>query len=167
MIVGSWYALGVGANAIEVMHFAGVPIITFVLLTTGETMLIMQTTMDDTINQEYIRTAQAKGLRESRVRDKHAGRNAIITVLTRLVVSLPYLLTGIVIIERSLQWEGTGETLFVALYNRDMPFVMGTLIVIGVISMLSWLILEILALHLDPRSRDRASRAHYFTEKAG
>ncbi|MFQ5594839.1 MAG: ABC transporter permease subunit, partial [Anaerolineae bacterium] len=110
----------------------------------------------DTLGEEYIRTARAKGLPERVVRDKHAARNAVIPVFSRLVVSLPYLLTGIVIIERAVNWPGMGETMLLALYNKDTPVVMGALLIIGAISAAARLVLDVVQLYIDPRMRDRA-----------
>lgn len=159
LTIASWYAFGFGEQAVQILHLASLPMLTYVLLSTGETMLIMQTTMQDTLTEEYVKAARAKGLPDHVVRDKHAARNAIIPIFSRLVVSLPYLLTGIVIIERSVNWPGMGDSLFSALYNQDMPMVMGGLLVIGVLSMAARLILEIAQLFIDPRLRDRAIRA--------
>jgi peptide/nickel transport system permease protein len=154
----SWYAFGFGEQAVEILHLAALPIVTYVLLSTGETMLIMQTTMKDTLREEYVTAARARGLPDHVVRDKHAARNAVIPVFSRLVVSLPYLLTGIVIIERAVNWPGMGETMLLALYNQDMPIVMGGLLLIGVVSMLARLVLEAAQLYIDPRLRDRTLR---------
>jgi peptide/nickel transport system permease protein len=158
LIVGSWYLFGIAAQMWSVLHFAGLPILTYVLLSFGETTLIMQTSMQDTVTEEYITTARAKGLPSCVIRDKHAARNALIPVFSRLVVSIPYLLTGIVIIERSLGWHGLGDTMLMHLYNQDMPVVMGALVLIGIVSMIARLLLEILELILDPRVRDRAAQ---------
>lgn len=154
--VGSWYVLGFGPVGIRIMHIMGAAIFTYVLLSFGETMLIMQTTMRDTLSEEYIKTAHAKGIKGSQIRDKHASRNAIIPVFSRLVVSLPYLLTGIVIIERAVEWPGMGNWLFNALYQQDMPVVLASLLVIGLFSMVARIVLEIVELYIDPRIRDRA-----------
>ncbi|MGD8751952.1 MAG: ABC transporter permease, partial [Anaerolineales bacterium] len=147
---GSWYLFGIGPQMLSVLHFAGLPILTYVLLSFGETTLIMQTSMQDTVSEEYITTARAKGLPSYVIRDKHAARNALIPVFSRLVVSIPYLLTGIVIIERSLNWHGIGDAMLMHLYNQDMPVVMGALVLIGLVSMIARLLLEILELALDP-----------------
>ena len=154
--VGSWYTFGFGAPAMQIMHLAGLPMLVYVLLSLGETTLIMQTTMKDTLGEEYVRAARAKGLPEHVVRDKHAARNAVIPVFSRLVVSLPYLLTGIVIIERAVNWPGMGEAMLLALYNQDTPVVMGALLIIGVVSAVARLLLDVVQLYIDPRMRDRA-----------
>jgi peptide/nickel transport system permease protein len=140
----------------DVVTVVAVPVITYVLLSFGETMLIMRTSMMDTLKEEYITTAEAKGLPNAVVRDKHAARNALLPVLSRLVVSFPYLLTGLVIIEDTLGWPGMSGMLFNALYNQDVPVVMGGLILVGLLSAGARLILDVLYAYLDPRIRFQA-----------
>jgi peptide/nickel transport system permease protein len=167
--VAVWYALGVGPQAMDIVLVLALPMLTFVLLSFGETLLIMRTSMMDTVHEQYIFTARAKGLPEKVVRDKHAARNAILPVLSRLVTSLPYLLTGLVIIEYSFgfsrrsglatlsgspdNWGGLGSAMFGALVNQDMLVVVGTLLCVGVMSLAARLFLDILYAYLDPRIR--------------
>jgi len=153
--VVSWYGMNLEEVVFEIVKMAFIPMVTYVLLSLGETMMITQTSMQDTMREEYVVTARAKGLSDSVVRDKHAVRNAIIPVLSRLVVSLPYLLTGIVIIENAVQWPGMGSLLFLSLYKQDMPVVMALLLIVGVISMIARFALDVISLVLDPRLRDR------------
>jgi ABC-type dipeptide/oligopeptide/nickel transport system permease component len=70
-----------------------------------------------------------------------------------LVVSLPYLMTGLVIIERSLAWPGLSGALFDSLYNQDVPTALGALLVVGMASAMARLILDIVYAYLDPRIR--------------
>lgn len=149
----SWELMGIERLAIDIMKRAYIPLITYVLLTFGETMLIMQTSLREVRRSDYIQTARAKGLPVHIVRDRHAVRNAILPVLSRLVVSLPYLLTGVVIIESSLNWPGMGTAMWNALYWQNMPIVMNTLLIVGVISLLSRLFLDVAGAYLDPRIR--------------
>ena len=164
-----WYLLGFGPQAMDILLVLALPMMTFVLLSFGDTLLIVRTSMMDTMQEQYIFTARAKGLREEVVRDKHAARNALLPVLSRLVTSLPYLLTGLVIIEYSFgfsrrsglaslsgspdSWGGLGSAMFGALVNQDMLVVMGTLLCVGVMSLAARLFLDILHAFLDPRIR--------------
>ena len=152
-LIASWFALGFVRQALDILSLAGLPILTYVLLSFGETMLIMQTSMADTLGESYVITARAKGLPNCVVRDKHAARNALLPVLSRLVVSLPYLLTGLVIVEDVLRWPGISGALFYSLYQQDMPVVMGALLMVGVLSAVARLILDVLYVYLDPRLR--------------
>ncbi|HEY4666853.1 MAG TPA: ABC transporter permease subunit, partial [Anaerolineales bacterium] len=87
------------------------------------------------------------------IRDRHAARNAILPVVSRLIISLPYLLTGIVIIEDVLEWPGLGTSLFNSLYQQDMPMVMAMFLMVGGFSLAARLLLEALLVVLDPRLR--------------
>ena len=109
--------------------------------------------MTEVLGEQYIITAKAKGLAPKQVRDKHASRNAILPVISRIVITIPYLLTGVVIIEHQLNWPGIGTTMFNALYWQDMPMVMGGLMIVGIVALVSRLILDILYAYLDPRVR--------------
>jgi peptide/nickel transport system permease protein len=149
----SWQLLGFGPQAIDMLQRASLPITTFTLLSFGETMLIMRTSMMDTLKEEYVATAKAKGLPDSQVRDKHAARTALLPVVSRLVISLPYLLTGVVIIEDVFKWPGVGSTLAASLYQQDMPVAMVILLLVGVFSLIIRIALDIIIASLDPRIR--------------
>jgi peptide/nickel transport system permease protein len=151
--VTGWQLLGIHDLAFDIMSIAYIPMVTYILLIFGEFMLIMQASMRDVKNSEYVQTARAKGLPESTVRDRHAARNALLPVLSRLVISLPYLITGVVIIESSVGWPGLGTNLWNALYLQNMPVVMNTLLIVGVISLGARLIIDVVAAYLDPRIR--------------
>ncbi len=151
--VASWYAVGIGPAATQIMQSAIIPIIAFVLLSTGDILVITRTSMADTLNEQYIITARAKGLKESAIRDRHAARNAMLPILSKMVISLPYLLGGLAIIERSVRWEGMGGSLFSAVEGQDIPMILGYLLVIGLSALLARLLLEIAYAYLDPRIR--------------
>jgi peptide/nickel transport system permease protein len=151
--VGFWYLLEMDVLAFDIAKLAWQPILIYLLLSFGETMIIMQSSMTDVMKEEYINTARAKGLSETTVREKHAARNALIPVLSRLVISLPYLLTGVVIIESAVAWPGMGTNMWNALYWQNMPVVMSTLLIVGLLSLLARLILDVATAYLDPRIR--------------
>jgi peptide/nickel transport system permease protein len=151
--VGSWYALEVDLQALDILSRAAIPTLTYTALSFGETMLIMRTSMAETLEEEYITVARAKGLPERIVRNKHAVRNAILPVVSRLVISLPYLMTGVVIIEDVFGWPGMGSVLFDSLYQQDMPIAMAILLFVGLFSLVSRLLLDVLLAYFDPRIR--------------
>jgi len=151
--VGIWYVFGYSAQALDIMRLAWIPLCTYILLTFGETMLIMQSSMEEVIRSEFINTARAKGLPDSVVRERHAARNALLPVISRLVISLPYLITGVVIIESSVDWPGLGTSMWNALYWQNMPVVMNTLLLVGILSLVARLLLDVITAYLDPRIR--------------
>ena len=151
--IGSWSIQGFSPQGWDVLFHITIPVTTYVLLAFGETMIIMQTSMADTLDETYITTARAKGISEIAIRDKHAARNAVLPVLSRLVISLPYIIGGIVIIERSIEWVGMSASLTWSLALQDMPAIMGFFILIGLITAISRVVLDVAHAYLDPRIR--------------
>lgn len=151
--VGSWFLLGIETLAFDILKQAWLPILIYTLLAFGETMLIMQSSMTEILKEEYVTTAHAKGLPASEVREKHAARNALLPVLSRLVISMPYLVTGVVIIESSVGWPGMGTAMWNSLYWQNMPVVMAVVLIVGVLSLVARLVLDVLIAYLDPRVR--------------
>lgn len=150
-----WVYRNIDPYAVDILFDASVAILAFLLLSYGEFMLVMQTSMASVVHDDYILVARAKGIPDRQVRDRHAARNALLPLLSRFAVSLPYLLTGLVIIERAVGWPGIGSFLFRAVDAQDMPVVLDTLVVVGVITIVVRLVMEVLTAVLDPRIRIR------------
>lgn len=151
LTVVGWRLLGISEFAFDILLDAALPILGFAVLSFGEFLLITQAGMATTMHEDFVLTARAKGLLERRIRDHHVARNAMLISFTRMTVSLPYLLTGLVIIETALNWQGVGTFMFNAIETQDMPVVMSGLAVIGAVTMLSRLILELVIASSDPR----------------
>jgi peptide/nickel transport system permease protein len=151
--IGSWYLFGFGPQALDIAFHASVPTLTYILLAFGETMLIMRTSLMDTLKEEYVIVARAKGLSEAQVRDRHAARTALLPVFSRLIVSFPYLLAGLVIMETAIGWPGLGGVMFGSFYQQDIPVVMGGLLLIGLVCTIARLVLDVVVAYLDPRIR--------------
>ena len=149
----SWKLLGIEDDAIEILRMAVVPILLYTALAFGEVMLIMRTSMVDTLHEDYVQTARAKGLPERKVRDRHAARNALLPVVSRLVISLPFLFSGMVMIEDVLNVDGLGSALFYGVGMQNITLAMGIMLVIGAISLGARLVLDIVQVALDPRIR--------------
>lgn len=149
----AWWLGGYSFLALDIIKVALIPFITFVLLGFGDTMLLMQSGMVDMRHEMYIQTARAKGLPERVVRDKHAARNALLPVLSRFVINLPYLLTAIVIVEQATNWPGLGDLLFRSIYDQNTFIYMDILVIVGLIALLARLSLDVLYAYLDPRIR--------------
>jgi peptide/nickel transport system permease protein len=148
-----WARSGHAFLATNILEHLMLPLITVVLLSFGETMLLMRTTMLETINEEYVLMARAKGLPENVVRDRHVARNAILPVMTRLLLNLPFVLIGSLSIELVFQWEAMGQLIFDAIDFQDIPVLMGVLSTVGVLALVAHVVLDILYVYLDPRLR--------------
>jgi peptide/nickel transport system permease protein len=153
---GWWIYRSINLFALDILFDASLAILAFLLLSYGEFMLVMQTSMSTVIHDDYIQVARAKGIPDRQIRDRHAARNALLPLLSRFAVSLPYLLTGLVIIERAVGWHGVGSFLFQAVDGQDMPVIMDALVVIGAITLVVRLVMEVLTAVLDPRIRVQA-----------
>lgn len=151
--VGGWMASGYSPWVLDIARVLSLSIVVIVILTFGETMLIMRTSMMDTLHEPYILTARAKGLPEHLVRDKHAARNAILPVLSRFIINFSYILAGMVMVEDAARLPTVGMYLFYSLDTRDVYTFMGSLLVIGGIALTTRLILDVMLAYLDPRIR--------------
>lgn len=107
----------------------------------------------DVLNQDYIRTARAKGLSEGRVLYGHGVRNAMVPLVTLLGLLLPALISGSVIVEEIFAWPGLGQMTIQAIYARDYPLIMAVSL-LGALAVLASNLLTDVAYHLvDPRVR--------------
>lgn len=153
-IWGAWQVIGYEYLAWDLANHLVLPLGSVILLSFGETMLMMRTTMLEAMEEEYVLTAKAKGLPEHVIRDKHVARNAFLPVLTRLLINLPFVLTGSLAIELVFNWQAMGIMIFQAIDYQDIPLLMGILSVVGVFTLVGHIILDILYVYLDPRLRE-------------
>ena len=114
-----------------------------------------RSSMVEVLGEDYVRTARAKGLRESRVLFVHALRNALLPVLTVAGMQFGSLLTGAIIVEKVFARPGLGTTLLEAITERDYPVVQGTVFVIAVIYVVVNLAVDLAYGLIDPRIRVR------------
>ena len=149
----SWAVSGFGHLALDILRHMILPIATLTLISFAGTMLLTRNSMLETMREDYVMAARAKGLPEKVVRDQHAARNALLPVITSLVYSLIFAIDGSVIIESVFSWPGTGMTLLQAVRSEDLPLVMGAMVFIGLFSLLAHVIVDILYVYLDPRIR--------------
>lgn len=133
-------------------HMA-LPILTVTLVAFAGTMLLTRNSMLETLREDYILTARAKGLPEKVIRDKHAARNALLPVVTSLVYSLAATISGGIITESVFSWPGMGLTLLEAATRHDVPLAIGALTFVGVLALLAHLVADITYAFLDPRIR--------------
>ena len=150
-----WSLSGVGLLALDILKHMVLPIATLTLISFAGTMLLTRNSMLETIREDYVTAARAKGLPEKQVRDRHAARNALLPVVTSLIYSLIFAIDGSVIVESVFSWPGTGMTLLEAVRTEDLPLVMGAIVFIGLLSLLAHLVVDVLYAYLDPRIRYR------------
>lgn len=149
----AWSWSGLGHLALDILAHLMLPLFTIILLSFGETMMLMRMSMLETMREEYVLLAQAVGYPDKVVRDRHVARNAILPVLTRLVLNLPFVLVGSLVIERVFLWRAMGHTVFTAIEFYDVPVLLGILSVVGILTLAAHVMLDILYVYLDPRLR--------------
>ena len=129
------------------------PIMTLLTVSIGSLMRFTRTNMLEVMNADYIRTARAKGLSESRVISHHAFRNTLIPLVTILGGSLPGLFSGALITESLFAIRGIGYTSYYSMISGDIPFTMFYLTFTAIMTLLGNLISDILYAVVDPRVR--------------
>ena len=145
----SWLpALGYGSAAQVVL-----PAIALSLGPMAQLMRLIRASMLETLGQDYIRTARAKGLPEQTVAFRHALRNALLPAIGATGVNLGYLLSGAVIVETIFTWPGLGQLMVGAALTRDYPVVQGFVTYIAVVVLLVNLAADIALRVADPRLR--------------
>jgi peptide/nickel transport system permease protein len=107
----------------------------------------------EVIRQDFIVAARAKGVRETALLWRHAFRNALMPLITLLGITIPYLISGSVIVEQIFQWDGIGLLYYDAILARDYPTVMGLTVATAVMTLLAALLADILYAVADPRVR--------------
>ncbi len=121
------------------------------MATGGTTMRMTRTMMLETMRQDYIRTAWAKGLKERIIVLRHALKNAFIPVITIIGLGIPVMVGGTVIIEQIFCLPGMGRLIIDATNGRDYPLMTGTFLVFAVAMVLINLVVDLTYAYLDPR----------------
>ena len=147
IITRDWKAL------VSTLRFMVLPGFSIAISSMGSIMRYTRSTMLETIRQDYIRTARAKGLGERVVVLRHALKNALIPIVTIIGMQLGGLLSGSVLTETIFAWPGVGKYIVDGLSNSDYPVVQGGCVLVAVIAVLMNLIVDLLYGILDPRIR--------------
>lgn len=151
--VGGRYTLSVEGERDFFDHLRHLAMPAFVLASTWIAVLsrFMRTEMLEVIRQDYVRAARAKGVDDRRVYFWHAARNALIPFATIIGPAIGGLLGGAVITERIFSWPGLGRLAVDAVFQRDFPIIMASVIISAVLVVLGNLLSDILYVFIDPR----------------
>jgi peptide/nickel transport system permease protein len=125
-------------------------------LSAGLMAIVMRMTrsaMLEVLDQDYIRTARAKGLRERGVLARHALRNAFIPIITVIGLQTGYLLGGAVVIEQIFGLPGVGLMILEGIYQRDYPVVQGAVLFVAVVFVVVNIAVDLIYAFVDPRIR--------------
>ncbi len=129
------------------------PVLTMAVGSLGGTLRITKTEVLEVINEKYVTTAYAKGLPKRTVMIKHVLRNSLILVTTLVFMSIPWVISGAVIIEKIFGFPGMGNLLLNSIIVQDMPVVQAVLLLIAILTVLCNLASDIIMGILDPRIR--------------
>jgi peptide/nickel transport system permease protein len=144
-----------GANTLQAIGDIGrhliLPLITIVVVSIAGDSRFVRASMLESLGQDYVRTAKAKGLPARVVNFKHALRNALLPVITNIGLEIPFLFTGAIVTETIFSWPGIGKLTIDATRGFDYPILMGVLLVTSILVVFANLLADIAYGIIDPR----------------
>ena len=143
--------IGVITRVLDVLYHLFLPLTVFTVWVFTGSMLLMKNSMLETVKEDYITTARAKGLPEKKIRDHHAARNALLPVVTALSLAIAFSFNGGVLTETTFSWPGLGSLLVEATLNQDYPLAQGAFILLAAVVLIAVLAADLLYAYLDPR----------------
>lgn len=129
------------------------PAVSISLFSLSRNARLVRSSMLETLSQDYVRTARAKGIPPFGVVVRHALRNAWMPVVTMLGLEFGFLLSGVVVVETIFSWPGVGRLVFNAINQRDIPLVQAAVILFSLLFVGLNLLVDVLYARLDPRVR--------------
>jgi ABC-type dipeptide/oligopeptide/nickel transport system permease component len=135
----------------DVLRHMALPSLTLALTLYGEYTLIVRSSMLETLGEDYILTARAKGLSQRAIVIRHALRNATLPITTLIALSLGYVVAGAILIETVYSWPGIGNAVYQAVIERDYPMLQGAFLVLTVSVVFFNFVADVLYFSLDPR----------------
>ena len=128
----------------------GMPVIVLAVSMAGTNIRYIRSAVLEILQQDYLRTAQAKGIGHFLVINKHALRNALVPIVTVIGMEIPVLFGGSIIVEQVFSWPGLGLMTMSAITNRDYPVIMGVCLLSAIVVLLGNLLTDILYAVVDP-----------------
>lgn len=146
LLAPSWWA-----HTQDVLKHMVLPATTLALTLYGQYTLVARSSMLETLSEDYILTARAKGLPNATVVRRHAFRNALLPTTTMVALSLGFVVGGAILIETVFSWPGIGRAVYEAVIQRDYPMLQGAFLVLTVSVVFFNLVADLLYFRLDPR----------------
>jgi ABC-type dipeptide/oligopeptide/nickel transport system permease component len=153
LAITPWVTSELWPLGLDTLHHLALPLAALILLSFGETMLIMRATMAEAMQERFVTQVKAMGYSDARVRDRHVAPVAVLPVLTRFVVHLPFVIIGSFFLEQRFFIDGMGKELVRAANEFDLPVLMGVLSLVGIGILLAHVIFDVLTAWMDPRLR--------------
>jgi ABC-type dipeptide/oligopeptide/nickel transport system permease component len=138
-------------HEMDVLHHMFLPALTLAWTLYGEYTLIVRSAMLETLGEDYVLTARAKGLPQRAIVIKHALRNATLPIITLIALSLGYIVAGAILIESVYSWPGIGNAVYQAVIERDYPMLQGAFLVLTVSVVFFNFLADVLYFAMDPR----------------
>ena len=142
--------LGTKGSVSDVARHMVMPVIVLAASMAGSNIRYIRSAVLEILQQDYLRTAWAKGIGRFKVIYKHALRNALVPIVTVIGMEIPVLFGGAIIIEQVFSWPGLGLMTMSAISNRDYPVIMGVCLLSAVVVLAGNLITDILYALVDP-----------------
>ncbi|MCC6906820.1 MAG: ABC transporter permease [Phycisphaerales bacterium] len=140
-------------DALTWVKFCLLPVLISVIVAMGYDTRFYRAVMVEECNRDYIITARAKGAPKSKIMFVHMLKNAMIPIITRIMTTLPFLITGSILLEMYFNIPGMGRTLITAITDMDYPMIQGFTAVIALLYILSIILTDVLYALVDPRVR--------------
>ncbi len=135
----------------DIFKHALLPVVCYTYGSLAYYSRFIRANMQEVIRQDYIRTARAKGVGPIRILIHHAFRNTLIPLVTMVGLTMPYLLSGSIILEQIFSWPGMGRLFFESIRERDYPTLMGLTLMFSVLTLIGQLLADFLYAFVDPR----------------
>jgi peptide/nickel transport system permease protein len=138
-------------QVLDIMQHAALPVISLTIAQYASYQLILRNNMVSVLKEQYILTAEAKGLSKRRIKHAHAARNALLPMITFLSLSFAISLGGSVFIETVFSYPGIGKLIYDSVISRDYPLLQGCFFLFSVVVIIANLVVDIAYKYLDPR----------------
>lgn len=138
---------------ITILHVIAIPLVSLFLIGAAGHLITMRATMVSILGEDFITTARAKGVREKDILRKHAARNAMIPISTRMALEFALIMSGALIVDIIFSYPGIGYYLYEATLKEDYPLIEAATFMISVITIIAYLIVDYVHAWLDPRIR--------------
>jgi peptide/nickel transport system permease protein len=138
-------------QALDTLDHLFLPALTLTLALLGEYALIMRSSIIEVMNEDFVTTARAKGMREALVLRKHIVPNALLPVVTLAAINLGFIVSGAITIETVFSWPGLGLLTYDAIVDKDFPMMQGLFLIFSATIIVANLIADVVVGMLDPR----------------
>lgn len=147
------FAKDPGPQIVDIASHLVLPVITLIAVSIAADSRFVRSAMLDTLSEDYVRTARAKGLPSRRVIFRHAFRNALLPILTNVALEFAFLFSGAIVTETVFSWPGMGRLYYQGVNDRDYFLLMGILLIGSVLVVAVNLVADVLYAVADPRIR--------------